>query len=40
MYGGPNDFNSSNVAQFMNKNPEKASEWKGRIMVEYYSMKT
>ena len=22
---------------FMNRNPEKGSEWKGRIMVEYYS---
>ena len=21
----------------MNKNPDKGSEWKGRIMVEYYS---
>lgn len=40
LYGGPSDYNSSNVSQFMNRNPEKGSEWKGRIMVEYYSMKT
>ena len=37
LYGGPNDYNSSATAQWMNKNPEKGSEFKGRIMVEYWS---
>ena len=37
LYGGPNDYSSSATAQWMNKNPDKGSEWKGRIMVEYYS---
>ena len=37
LYGGPNDFSSSSTAQWMNKNPDRGSEWKGRIMVEYYS---
>ena len=37
LYGGPNAYSSNSTAKWMNKNPDKGSEWKGRIMVEYYS---
>ena len=37
LYGGHNDYSSNSTAQWMNNNPDKGSEWKGRIMVEYYS---
>lgn len=36
LYGGPNDHSNA-TQQWMNKNPDKGSEWKGRIMVEYYA---
>ena len=32
LYGGPNDFSNA-TQKWMNKNPDKGSEWKGRIMV-------
>ena len=36
LYGAPLDYMGSNVDK-MNKNPEDASLWKGRILVEYFS---
>lgn len=35
LYGAPLDRMGSNVDK-MNKNPEDASLWKGRILVEYF----
>lgn len=36
LYGAPLDYMGSNVDK-MNKNPEDASLWKGRILVEYFA---
>ena len=36
LYGAPIDYMGSNVDK-MNKNPEDASIWKGRILVEYFA---
>lgn len=36
LYGGPNDFAGA-TQRWMNRNPDKGSEWKGRIMVEYFA---
>jgi len=35
LYGGPNDYSGA-TRDWMNRNPDKASEWKGRIMAEYF----
>ena len=35
LYGGPND-KSGATKKWMDNNPHGATEWKGRILVEYY----
>lgn len=36
MYGAPPNRSGSN-ADNMNNNPESASQWKGRVLVEFFS---
>lgn len=36
LYGGPMGYSNS-YYNWMNDNPEGATEWKGRILVEYWT---